>query len=134
VLLGEKLNPAVTTAIENVVGALCGSCPEFLVGSPYLNELNQGGGAVAGITYTNIMSRYDELVAPYTSGYLYAPSSTNIVLQNQCALDLAEHVAVAFDPIAGQDNLNALDPAHAKTPACTVVLPVVGNPAALGQL
>jgi hypothetical protein len=83
VLLGEKLNPAATTAIENVVGALCGSCPEFLVGSPYLNELNQGGGAVAGITYTNIMSRYDELVAPYTSGYLYAPSSTNIVLQNR---------------------------------------------------
>jgi triacylglycerol lipase len=133
-LLGEKLSPAGTAAILNVVGAFCGSCPEFLVGSPYLNELNQGGGAVAGVTYTNIMSRYDELVAPYSSGYLYAPNSTNIVLQSQCALDLAEHVAVAFDPIAGQDILNALDPAHAKAPACTVVLPVVGNPAALGQL
>ena len=134
VLLGEKLNPAATGEILSVVGAFCGSCPEFLVGSSYLNELNQGGGAVAGVTYTNIMSRYDELVSPYSSGYLSAPSSTNIVLQNQCALDLAEHVGVAFDPIAGQDILNALDPAHAKTPACTVVLPVVGNPPALGQL
>jgi triacylglycerol lipase len=133
-LLGEKLNPAATGAILNVVATLCGSCPEFLVGSPYLNELNQGGGAVAGITYTNIMSRYDELVSPYTSGYLDAPNSTNIVLQNQCALDLAEHAGVAFDPIAGQDILDALDPAHAKSPACTVVLPVVGNPSALAQL
>jgi triacylglycerol esterase/lipase EstA (alpha/beta hydrolase family) len=112
--------------VEAVFDRFCGSCREFLQGSSFLDDLNQGGGAVAGVTYTNVMSRYDELVTPYTSGYLNAPGATNIVLQDQCRLDFAEHVAVAFDPVAAQDVLNALDPVHAKPVPCTLVLPFVG--------
>jgi hypothetical protein len=74
------------------------------------------------------MTRYDELVIPYTSGRLSAPNATNIVVQDQCAIDFAEHVAVAFDPTVGQDILNALDPAHRMAVPCHLVLPVVGAP------
>jgi hypothetical protein len=76
------------------------------------------------------MTRYDELVIPYTSGRLSAPNATNIVVQDQCAIDFAEHVAVGFDPTVGQDILNALDPAHRKPVPCHLVLPVVGAPLA----
>src|SRR5581483_12198667 len=93
--------------VQQLVDDYCGSCEEFLRGSPYLNDLNAGGGAVAGVTYTNIVTRYDELVTPYTSGILRAPGVTNIVVQDQCATDFGEHVALAFDPITAQDILNA---------------------------
>jgi triacylglycerol lipase len=83
---------------------------------------------VPGVAYTTIMTKYDELVTPYTSGRLDAPNATNIVVQDQCGLDFAEHIAMAFDPTVGQDILNALDPAHTKPVPCHLVLPGVGAP------
>jgi triacylglycerol lipase len=107
----------------------CGSCLEFLRGSDFNRRLYADGVyAVPGVTYTTIMTKYDELVTPYTSGYLSAPNATNIVLQDQCGLDYAEHVAVAFDPVVARDVLNALDPAHRQPVPCRLVLPVVGAP------
>ncbi len=108
---------------------MCGSCQEFLRGSPFLQHLYADGVyAVPGVTYTTIMTKYDELVTPYTSGRLDAPNATNIVVQNQCAIDFAEHVAVAFDPTVGRDVLNALDPVHKKPVPCRLVLPGIGAP------
>ena len=107
----------------------CGSCTEFLRGSPFLTHLYADGHyAVPGITYTTIMTKYDELVTPYTSGRLFEPNATNIVVQNQCPIDFAEHVAVAFDRTVGRDILNALDPAHRKPVPCQLALPIVGAP------
>jgi triacylglycerol esterase/lipase EstA (alpha/beta hydrolase family) len=109
------------------VGQFCASCQEFLAGSPFVTALNAGGAAVAGVTYTNIVTRYDELVIPYTSGFLAGSNVVNIVVQDQCALDFADHVAMAADHIVGQDVLNALDPAHARAPRCSLVLYGVGG-------
>jgi triacylglycerol lipase len=104
----------------------CQSCPEFLPGSAFLTKLNSGGGpAVAGVTYTMLMTRYDELVSPYTSGVLQAPNATNIVMQDQCPFDLSGHAGMAVDPNVGQDVLNALDPAHAHAVACSPALVTV---------
>ncbi|MFN2560940.1 MAG: lipase family alpha/beta hydrolase [Jatrophihabitans sp.] len=137
-LLGiGALITAMETAFPQYAGPLssgfdqdCGSCQEFLAGSPFLTNLYADGVyAVPGVTYTTIMTRYDELVTPYTSGRLSAPNATNIVVQDQCPIDLAEHVAVAFDPTVAQDTLNALDPAHPLPVPCRLVLPMVGAPA-----
>jgi pimeloyl-ACP methyl ester carboxylesterase len=125
----EKYFPSVAAPIESAVDSECGSCQEFLHGSPFLTHLYANGFyAVPGVTYTTIMSRYDELVVPYTSGELNAPNATNIVVQNQCSLDFSEHVTLAFDPIVGQDILNALDPGDAQKVPCTLVLPGIGAP------
>jgi hypothetical protein len=51
---------------------------------------------------------------------------TNILLQNQCTLDLGEHATMPCDDIADGDVLNALDPTHAIAPECSPVLPLVG--------
>jgi triacylglycerol esterase/lipase EstA (alpha/beta hydrolase family) len=126
--LGNEFYPAGVAQFNDAFGSVtgCRSCTEFLTGSQFMTNLNAHGMALPGVTYTNIMTRYDELVVPYTSGIVNAPNVTNIVLQKQCSLDLAEHAAVAYDPTAAQDVLNALDPAHAKRVPCVPVLPAVG--------
>jgi triacylglycerol lipase len=111
-------------AVGAVLAPLCGSCREFLHGSPFLAKLNSDGGpAVDGVTYTTIMTKYDEAVVPYTSGRLHGDDVTNIVLQDHCPQDLSEHVAVAFDPVVAQYIVNALDPDNAKPVRCSPVGP-----------
>jgi triacylglycerol lipase len=121
--------PSLADPIESDFARECGSCLEFLHGSAFLTNLYRDGVyAVPGITYTTIMTRYDELVAPYTSGELHAPNATNIVVQSQCPFDFSEHLTLAWDPVAGQDILNALDPGEAQPVPCTLVLPGIGAP------
>jgi triacylglycerol lipase len=109
--------PALSNVVIGLVASLCGSCPQFISGSPYLNTLNADGEAVPEIEHTNIMSRYDELVVPYTSGAM-RDGGTNIVLQDVCPNDYSEHGLVAVDPVVTQLFLNALDPAHATAVRC----------------
>ena len=97
----------------------------MISGSPFLTKLRSGGTpAVPGITYTNIVTKYDELVSPYTSGI--EAGMTNIVVQDQCGLDFTEHFEIASDPVGAADVLNALDPAHPRPVPCRLVLPFVG--------
>ena len=105
----------------------CPACSEQMAGSSFLTKLNAGGDTVAGVRYTVIESQNDEVVTPYTSAFLTGPNVTNILLQSQCSLDQGEHLSMAYDHIADQDVLNALDPATAKTAPCTPVAPVVGG-------
>jgi pimeloyl-ACP methyl ester carboxylesterase len=105
----------------------CPACGQQEAGSEFVTQLNAGGETVPGVDYTVIQTRYDEVVTPYTSAFLSGPRVTNILLQDQCGLDLGEHLSMPYDHIADRDVLNALDPAHAVTPACTPILPVVGG-------
>jgi len=102
----------------------CGSCQQFLVGSDYIQKIEARAPA-PNVTYTNLATRYDELVSPHTSSFLNGPNVTNITLQDHCALDFSDHLSIISSPITGQYILNALDPAHARPPACTAVLPAV---------
>jgi triacylglycerol esterase/lipase EstA (alpha/beta hydrolase family) len=112
---------------SSFVTALCAACTQQIVGSSFMSKLNGIGDTVAPVRYTVIETRYDEVVTPYTSAFLNGSAVTNITLQNQCALDLTDHLGILYDQIALRDVLNALDPAHAVSPVCTVVLPVLGG-------
>jgi triacylglycerol esterase/lipase EstA (alpha/beta hydrolase family) len=99
-------------------------------GSAVNAQLDAGGDTVPGVTYTDIVSRNDEVVTPYTNQFLTAgPGATvhNILLQTVCPLDQGEHLSVVYDQIALREMLNALDPATAVTPACVPILPVIGG-------
>jgi len=96
----------------------CAACLEFMPGSPFNQKLAAGGVAVAGPSYTNIVSRNDNVVTPYTSGVIDAPNVTNIVLQDACPLDISGHLSLAIDPNVTQLVLRALDPDHAKRLQC----------------
>jgi hypothetical protein len=70
-----------------------------------MQELNAGADTVPGVSDTVIQTRYDEVVTPYTSSFLSGANVTNMLLQEQCALD----------------------PQQPVTPACTYVAPVAGG-------
>jgi triacylglycerol esterase/lipase EstA (alpha/beta hydrolase family) len=112
---------------SSALGGLCQACEQQFVGSSFLDELNAGGDTVPGPSYTVIETKYDTVVTPYTSAFLSGPNVTNITLQDQCARDLVDHVGIIYDAIALHDVLDALDPAGATPPACTLVLPAVGG-------
>jgi pimeloyl-ACP methyl ester carboxylesterase len=109
-------------AIKSQIAAHgCASCSEFLAGSDFIAALSSGDGArVPDVTYTMLMTTHDELVVPYTSGIM--AGATNIVMQDQCPADPSEHLALATNPNALLDVLNALDPAHPQLPVdCTTL-------------
>jgi len=112
---------------EQFTGALCPACEEQIVGSSFLNELNSGGDTVPGVEYTVIQTRYDQVVTPYTSAFLSGSNVKNVLLQNQCILDLGDHLSMPYDHIADADVLNALDPAHPVPIECGPVAPVAGG-------
>jgi triacylglycerol esterase/lipase EstA (alpha/beta hydrolase family) len=109
------------------LGLLCPACEQQSAGSAFLKKLNSGSETIPGVSYTVIESANDEVVTPYTSAFLSGPGVTNILLQSQCSLDQGEHLSMPYDHIADADVLNALDPAHTVSPACTPVLPVAGG-------
>jgi hypothetical protein len=116
----------------DLVASMCGSCPQFVAGSRMQKKLVEGGAAAPGVKYTTVMSAYDELVVPYTSGVL-DPPATNHVLQEICPADVSEHALVANDPVAAQLTFNALDPAHAHPVDCAKLPPYAGAPAPAGS-
>ena len=130
---GTTLNGLFTLASyfpgsSSLIGADCPACAEQEAGSSFITNLNKGGETVPGVNYTVIESDNDEVVTPYTSAFLaHAANVTNILLQDQCALDQGEHLSMPYDHIADADVLTALDPADPQHPACTPVLPVSGG-------
>jgi len=112
---------------EGVTAQVCPACAEDVAGSAFMRRLNDGGDTLPGIRYTVIGTRYEEIISPDESQFLHGRRVTNILLQDQCATDFVDHLASSYDSIALRDVLNALDPAHAQPPACTVVLPGVGG-------
>lgn len=97
---------------------LCQACLEMAPDSDFMTRIRDGGVYAPRITYTNIMTRYDTVVVPYTSGYEEAPNATNIVLQERCPRDHASHLELIADPVAATYVLNALDPAHPRPVVC----------------
>ena len=128
---GEMLG--LSEAFYAAIAPACESCPQFLAGSEFIRELNKGGIAAPRVRYTNIVTRNDQLVIPYESG-LMEPGRriTNHVVQEQCALDQADHIAVAADPIVAYDVLNALDRRHPRPVPCVPVTYGVGAPGYTG--
>lgn len=117
----------LSSVLINLVNRLvCTACTQVLSGSEYMQQVSEGGKGVPGVRFTTVMTKYDELVVPYTSGHLET-AVDNFVLQDVCAGDLAEHAMVAFDPVAAQITFNALDPANARPVEC---LPLFSPPPA----
>ena len=108
-------------------GALCPACEQQRVDSAFITNLNSGGETVPGVEYTVIQTRYDQVVTPYTSAFLAGSNVKNIVLQNQCILDLGDHLSMPYDHIVGADVLTALDPAHPRGFWCTPIAPTAGG-------
>src|SRR3954471_6941215 len=89
----------------------CPACVEQAAGSPFITQLNAGDESPGSVSYTQVSTRYDEVVTPYTSAFL-APDAnvTNVTLQDVCPNDTSEHLRTPYDPRAIRITLNALGP------------------------
>jgi triacylglycerol esterase/lipase EstA (alpha/beta hydrolase family) len=105
---GTTLNGLFLLPGSDAFAASCPACRQQKAGSAFLQQLNAGGDTVAGVTYTVIQTRYDEVVTPYSSAFLSRPAVTNILLQDQDPANRAEHVTIPYDPLALADVLAAL--------------------------
>lgn len=107
---------------EDLLNAATPGLADQMVSSAFLTKLNAGGDTVPGVRYTVIATRYDQVVTPYRSQYLDGANVHNVLLQDLCAVDLSEHVAIGLlDRIAFHEVANALDPAHASRTNCASV-------------
>ena len=90
-------------------GLTCPACAQQATGSSFLRALNSGDESPGPVSYTNVVTRYDEVVIPYTSGYLAPdPAVTNVTLQARCPSDTTEHLRIVYDQVALQIAMNAL--------------------------
>ncbi len=120
-------NHGTTNRFASPLGGACPACAQQAAGSSFITQLNAGDETPGTVDYTNIVTRYDEVVTPYTSGFLAADGNavTNITLQDRCPNDTSEHLRTPYDPPAIQITLDALghsgpaDPAF--QPACAAV-------------
>jgi triacylglycerol lipase len=85
---------------------VCYSCGQQATGSAFLTDLNAGDETPGNVSYTAIETRYDEVVIPYTSAFL--SGATNVLLQDRCPLDVAEHLGIIYDAVALRWVRNAL--------------------------
>ena len=87
---------------------VCDSCGQQATGSAFLTNLNAGDETPGDVAYTVVETRYDEVVIPYTSAFLSGANTTNVLLQNPCPLDVAEHLSIIYDAVALRWIRNAL--------------------------
>ncbi|MFD3488070.1 esterase/lipase family protein [Streptomyces sp. NPDC058665] len=122
-LLGlTKLLPHFPGA-EDLLNEKTPALADQIAGSPFLTKLNAGGDTVPGVKYTVIATRYDQVVTPYQSQFLTGPDVRNVTLQDLCAVDISEHLAIGlFDRIAFHEVANALDPGRATQTTCASVI------------
>ncbi|GAB2543117.1 lipase family alpha/beta hydrolase [Nocardia heshunensis] len=103
----------------------CGPC-ELSPGSQVAIDLNANAAIAPDIRFTTIVTHYDEIATPWTTGLLDGPNVDNVVVQDLCPTDYTEHNELPEDPVAVRVVLDALDPEHAEPVSCAVVLPFLG--------
>ncbi|NLU84942.1 alpha/beta fold hydrolase [Rhodococcus sp. HNM0569] len=108
---------------------MCQACAQFDPLSDFGRQVASGGSPyLPQITYTNISTRYDEMVVPYTSGQLAGGANVhNVVVQDGCEADHTEHAGLAGSQRAAFFVLNALDPEHPREVPCLPAAPFTGS-------
>jgi triacylglycerol esterase/lipase EstA (alpha/beta hydrolase family) len=115
--------PDTRTLVDDVVGLapsnhgtvdaeVClAACPDAFwqqrATSPFIKALNSGAETFAGIDYTVVYTRLDEVVMPNANALTGSSSlrtgdgaRANIATQDICALSIADHMALgSFDPV-----------------------------------
>lgn len=86
------------------------SCQQMSIGSSYLADLNAGPDQIGSVRYTNIATVLDEIVVPYTSGFLAndTANNANVSVQSQCPLRIVGHILLATDGTVYSGILDAL--------------------------
>lgn len=87
------------TAVGDVLHAVgCAACDDLGPDGAAVKKLNDGTPIVQpGNKVTIIASKYDELVTPTTTSFVYEDGVTNRYIQDTCPLDPVGHIGEAYD-------------------------------------
>lgn len=127
--LGRTINNAGIDVLGPVALAVGVSGIQQVYDSAFVTKLNAGGDTVPGVRYTVVATRYDEVTTPYRTTFLNGPNVRNITLQDGCAADVSDHLALSYSPRAVSIVLNAFGARAPQTPGGPAVpVPVVCAP------
>lgn len=74
-------------------------CEQLSMGSDFIRDLNSPTDAAPGIRYVNFTSRNEELSFPFENNFMNGPGDvTNVLLQDQCPRDFADHLMLPLYP------------------------------------
>ncbi|KAG0048789.1 hypothetical protein BGZ83_006296 [Gryganskiella cystojenkinii] len=91
---------------------------QLVVNSTFMQQLNAHGDTLPNVFQANIVTKYDELVTPYLSGFQTGAGVVNEVLQDLCVLDLHEHIFMPESKVVIQWTLHQLDPSSQPNANC----------------
>ncbi|GIE83818.1 alpha/beta fold hydrolase [Actinoplanes regularis] len=89
---------------------------EQLPGSEVLTAIRNAPPAPA-VRFTTIVTRYDQMVTPYTASLAAAPHATQVVLQQRTRRPVIGHLGILHHPASLSHVLTALPPIHPHQPA-----------------
>ncbi|NDZ93712.1 alpha/beta fold hydrolase [Streptomyces sp. SID6673] len=108
----------------------CADCSAPPSDTDFNHAVRRGTPYLPGVRYTNITTRDDEIVTPYSNGLLAGPPGTqvtNIVVQQGCPEDHSDHLSIVANRRSSTMVLNALDSAHPRPVPCVAVPPYTGG-------
>ena len=97
VMYGTSIaNLANLLGLGNCIGIV--GCQQMAIGSAFLNDLNAGDDTIGNVSYTNIVTSGDEIIIPYTNGYLHNDgNNVNSNVRSQCWGRIIGHISIALD-------------------------------------
>jgi len=129
-ILGKRLGIEDYVLDRLSLARMPGAAQQAQPESKFYVDLNGQGETRPGIAYTNIATRLDEIITPWTGAFIApGPDATvdNIVLQDVCRNDLSDHASVTYSRNVAQIVLNKLDPGHPHRIGCFFQEPIIGS-------
>lgn len=116
---------AANPGVRDAVGATVPAAIDSTAYSRFVEATAVGGVTRPGISYLTVTSRTDMVVQVAESWLPAGLNVKNIVIQDLCPADLADHTGLVYDENVSRLVRNALDPTRAGQPPCNAVLPFV---------
>jgi triacylglycerol lipase len=121
VTIGSPLHGTEIAALAvtlNLSSSVCPvACRQMAPGSSVLASLDAAEPARTGVPWTSMWTTDDQVVLPPDSARF--TGATNIVLQQVCADDTANHLNLPADPLVAGLTLRALDTSNAASPSAS---------------
>ncbi|KAG0028521.1 hypothetical protein BGZ81_004637 [Podila clonocystis] len=109
----------VFTAGQATFDKIAPSFYQMVNTSPFIAKLNEGGDVAPGVITSNIATKFDEVVTPWSSCFSKETSTvTNQVLQDLCMVSFNDHLTMINSKVVLRWVMNQLDPSTAKTASC----------------
>lgn len=129
---GVRVHGVLDWAMGNPVtrilaGVAVAAAVDFHADAQFVRDVGTHGMTRPGVQYTTIHSATDLLIPIAEAQLPPGPNVTNIVIQDVCPQDAADHVTTVYDDVTLRLVRNALDPDTAAAPMCHPVTPLVNQ-------